>query len=82
MAGTIAGLTVQGLVGSIKEQLAARIQELEMKLINIKIKVKMPDIYYKDRIKLKLFFRGLDVYYTTHERISDLRKVLFAVLFL
>jgi P pilus assembly chaperone PapD len=40
MAGTVTGSTVQGPVGPMKEQLAARIQELEIQLSNLKIKVK------------------------------------------
>jgi hypothetical protein len=66
MIGTAVELTVQRLLSPIKKQLVARIQELEQQVQNIKIKIKHPDTYYKDREKLEHFFRGLEIYFTTH----------------
>jgi hypothetical protein len=57
---------VQGPPDPTKKQLAARIQELEIQLSNLKIKVKHSDTYYRDRSKLEYFFKGLDVYFTTY----------------
>ena len=82
MAGTVAGSTVQRPLDPIKKQLATRIQELEIQLSNSKIKVKHPDTYHGDRSKLEHFFRGLDVYFTTHQGMNELGKVLFTALFL
>jgi hypothetical protein len=45
----------------------------------MKIKVKHPDTYYKDREKLEHFFRGLKVYFATCQGMSDMRKVIFIV---
>jgi hypothetical protein len=73
---------VQGLQGPIKKQLAARIQELEIQLSNLKIKIKHSDTYYKNRIKLEHFFRELNVYFTTCQEINKLGKVLFTASFL
>jgi hypothetical protein len=44
----------------------------------MKIKIKHPDTYYKDREKLEHFFKGLEVYFTTHQEISNIGKVIFA----
>jgi hypothetical protein len=77
MAGTAAGSTVQGPSGPTKEQLVARIQELEQQVQNTKIKMKHPDTYYRDREKLEHFFRGLEVYFATCQRMSDVGKVIF-----
>jgi hypothetical protein len=61
----------------IKKQLIARIQELEQQVQNIKIKVKHPDTYYKNREKLEHFFKELKVYFTTCQEISNVGKVIF-----
>jgi hypothetical protein len=70
-------LTIQRPLSLTKEQLIARIQELEQQVQNIKIKIKHSDTYYRDREKLEHFFRGLKVYFTTCQKISDIEKVIF-----
>jgi hypothetical protein len=61
----------------MKEQLVVRIQELKQQVQNTKIKIKYLDIYYKNREKLEHFFRGLEVYFTTYQEMSNVRKVIF-----
>jgi hypothetical protein len=73
---------VQGPTGPTKKQLVTRIQELEIHFSNSKLKVKHLNTFYRDRAKLENFFRGLDVYFTTHYRMNKGGKILFIALLL
>jgi hypothetical protein len=84
IAGTTAESTTTEPAGPTKEQIIAKIQELQRQLnkankqITSKIKIKESNVYNREQAKLENFLQKLNIYFTARRGIDNTGKILFA----